>query len=282
MAPRYKPTSTYPTQFPGGEAVSFDPVAFDEAIKSQGVMLEHHQGMRCPVGMVDRHDTVRRPHEHHAGCQNGFLYRCEGVFQGLFTGNNANLEFRDQGLADSSQSQVTAPRFYSSDTEVEPKRVYLSPMDKLYYRNEKILVPHWELIESSPDGNDRLQFPAVQVSRVVDNRNVSYGPGDYEVRAGNIVWLGQSAPGIDVETGKGRVYVVHYLYRPWWYIKTMSHEIRVTNIDNDQTGERQAEKMPQSCSVVREYFYLSKESDDAIADDQRLVRGPEDGSFPPR
>ena len=71
---RYKPSALYPTQFPGGEAITLDADAFDDLINSQGAMFEHWSAMRCPVGMVDKHDTMRRPHEHHENCSNGFIY----------------------------------------------------------------------------------------------------------------------------------------------------------------------------------------------------------------
>ncbi len=284
MGARYKPSQVYPTQFPGGEAITLDPSAFDDAIRSQGLLFEHHQALPCPVGRIDKHDSLRRPHPHHVGCQNGFLYAKVGRFQALLTSNAANLDFQAQGLADASSAQCTAPRFYACDDPSAPQaRVYLNQMDKLYFADERILVPHWEFVEAGPDGKDRLAFPAICVTRLVDNRNVSYSEGsDFNVLGGNIVWAGNNQPGIDPETEKGRIYAVWYLYRPWWYVKSLGHEIRVTNVDNPMTGERSAEKMPQSCTVVREYFYLNKENEDPESDDPRQVRGPEDGSFPPR
>src|SRR5258706_7722296 len=103
--PRSQPQATYFTPFPEGETVDFDADAFDSAIQLKGVLFEHHKAMRCPVGIVDRDDTVRRPHEHHEGCSNGFIYTRAGVFQSLLTGNGLQSQFRDQGLADSSTAQ---------------------------------------------------------------------------------------------------------------------------------------------------------------------------------
>lgn len=284
---RYQPTANYPTEFPGGEAITFDVDAFDEAIRSQGVLFEHFAAMRCPVGMVDRDDTVRRPHEHHEGCSNGFIYTKVGSFQALLTGNGKQVDFKDQGLGDSSTASATFPRFYAAD-ECNPsggaKRVYVMPFDRIYYSDERVLVPNWEIVTAHPSGNDRLMFPAVELlGQIVDSNGVRYSCGvDFSIINGGVHWLGPNRPGqnTDPEIGTGVTYALRYLYRPYWYIRQMVHEIRVTQVE-DVDGRR-VEKMPQAAVVQREYVFLNQEHDEALPSDGRSYRGPSDGSLPSR
>ena len=51
-------------------SVSFDPDAFDDALRAQGVQYVHWRAMRCPVGLTDRY-SERRVHDDHSGCSNG-------------------------------------------------------------------------------------------------------------------------------------------------------------------------------------------------------------------
>lgn len=285
MAPRYKPEQTYQTQIPTLEAFNFDVDAFDDAIRSQGVMLEHYRAMRCPVGIIDRDDTVRRPHEHHEGCSNGFIYTKVGCFQALFTGNGSSSDSRDQGLAESSSAQITAPRFYAAP-EGTPQheckdRVLLAPYDRLYYPDASFVVGNWELVEAHPSGRDRLSFPAERITAVIDNTGKRYSDADWTVENGWLVWKGSNQPGLDSGTGKGRIYTVHFVYRPFWYVQKLNHEIRVAAIDDPELG-RISERMPQGATIQREYVYLNKEQDPVNAGDARMHREPADGSFPAR
>lgn len=285
MAPRYKPEQTYATQFPTLEAVNFDVDAFDDAIRSQGVMMEHWRAMRCPVGIIDRDDTVRRPHEHHEGCSNGFIYTKVGEFQSLFTGNGSSSDSRDQGLAESSTAQITCPRFYAKPEGTSPEecrdRILLMPYDRLYYTDASFVVPNWELIEAHPTGRDRLSFPAERVDMVVDNTGKRYSSSDFTVENGWLVWKGSNQPGLDPETGKGRIYTAWYVYRPFWYVQKLNHEIRVAAIDDPLEG-RITERMPQGATIQREYVYLNQERDPVNAGDARMHREPADGSLPAR
>lgn len=280
MSKRYVPTSVYPTLIPGGEAITFNIDAFDDAIKSQGVLFEHWRAMRCSVGMIDKHDSVRRPHEHHQNCSNGFIYTMAGEFQALLTANQLNKNITDIGKLDTSLATATCPRFYA-ESDIRP---YLAPYDRLYYRDETILVPNWELVEASPIGLDRLAFPAVEVHDVEDSRGIKYFPGDYAIQNGQIKWLGQNQPGQDPETGKGIIYTIRYIYRPFWYIKYMIHEIRVAQAESPLTGERLLEKMPQTVMLQREYVFLNEEKDELAPDasSARQQRSPSDGGFSDR
>lgn len=279
---RYKPGANYPTSLPPGEAVTLDPEAIDDLIRSQGVLFEHFESVRCPVGLIDKYDTMRRPHDHSGTrCSNGFLYERVGSFQGLLTGNSLNYEFKDQGGFDSSTAQLTAPRFYAPELGQDNKRVYLAPYDRLYYADENLLVTNWELVEASPTGLDRLLFPAVEITRIVDSQNISYCLGDYQIVEGNVKWIGSRQPGQDPETGKGRVYSVRYRYRPFWVVRVLGHELRTVNADDPLTGERKALKMQQSATLQREFLFVGSEERQTPPDasSARAAREPEDGGF---
>jgi hypothetical protein len=149
--------------FAPGLAVSFDPSAFDDAIRSQGVQLVHFRAMRCPVGLTDRYDQ-RRPHDDHSGCSNGFIYTEAGTITCLFTGVTEDQKQNDVGLLDGSTVQVTAPRFYDETTD----EVQITPFDRLYLLEDAVSVPHWQLVEAHATGRDKLSFPVVNVIDVMD------------------------------------------------------------------------------------------------------------------
>lgn len=266
--------------FPRGQAVSFDPLAFDDAVRSQGIEFVHWRAMRCPVGLIDQYDT-RRPHDDHSGCSNGFLYTRAGKFTALFIGNAMNENQQDLGWLDGSTVQVTLPRYYDGDSQVP---VQVAPFDRLYLSEEAVTVPHWQLVEAHASGFDKLSRPAVAVTDLVDNQNQRYGPGDFELVNGQVHWLSQKQPGQDADVGRGRIYSIRYTYRPYWYVNRVVHEVRVAQVDNPVTGERVAMRMPQAVWLQREYVAEKEEKDEQAPDpgSQRQVKGPRDGSFGPR
>lgn len=274
-----RPQNPRPMTFAPEVAVSFDPQAFDDLIRTQGVEFVHFRAMRCPVGLVDRYD-IRRPHEDHAGCSNGFLYTKAGLVTCGFLGNSTQPTNFDSGWMDGSTVQVTSPRFY--DNSNEP--VQFAPFDRLYLSEEAITVPHWQLVEHHITGRDKLSFPAVRVVDLVDTEGLRYEQGtDFQIVNGHVVW-GARRPKIDPETGKGVIYAVRFQYRPYWYIKNMVHEVRVAQIQDPISGVRRVERMPQACVLQREYVF-EKEDRDAKAPNPsspRQVAEPGDGSFGPR
>lgn len=281
---KFKPDSIYDTPFPVAEAVDFDPLAFDDAVQGKGVLVVHFSSMRCPVGMIDKHDSIRRPHPDHEGCSNGFVYHKEGPLQVLFSGNSKGASQHELGILDSSQAQWTFPRYYIDECNCN-RPIYAAPFDRFYLADERILVPSWELIEASPSANDRLSFPAIQILNVMDNLGREYKLGDYEILKNGILhWLTPNQPGIDPETKKGRVFSIRYLYRPYWYLERMLHEVRVSQINDPMTGERRTERLPQTASMQREYVYFNEQKDGEARDptSSRQQRGPADGSFPER
>ncbi len=285
MAPKFQPSADYRIQFPVGESVTFDIEALDTLIKSQGVMLEHWRAMRCPVGVIDRYDSLRRPHEHHENCSNGMIYTLAGTFQGTFTGNGLSGKADPTGTLDSSSATIIIPRFYTNEDGSLGDRIYPAPYDRLYYADPNVLVSNWEVMEAHITGQERLSFPATKVFDLIDARGVRYREGDYQVVNGNIVWQGQNQPGQEVEVGKGRVYSLRYLYRPFWYVSRMIHEIRLTSVNNEITGERIAEMAQKLVSTQREYIFLNEENDSNAPDAtsaRKQWNAGNDGSFGPK
>lgn len=260
--------------------VYFDVPAFDNVITSHGVTMCHWAGIRCPVGLVDR-NSGRRPHDDHEGCSNGFLYRYQGEVTCLFSGNSTTTNLNAPGLMDGSSVNITFPRFYDTDPD---KFVYVANFDRLYFKEEKIQVVTWQLLEHSLTGSDRPQFPALCVLDLVDSRGVSYAEGiDFEVRAGLINWLGQNRPGLDPDSGRGRIYSVRYTYRPYYYVERLVHEVRVAQALNPVTGARESERVPVAAIINREYVAQKEDADpDAKNPSQRQTPSPGQGLFGPR
>ena len=272
-------TNSYVTEIPN-DLHSFDVAAFDDAIHSQGVVFVHFRATRCPVGMVDVY-SQRRPHDDHSGCSNGFIYTRAGCMTCLFVGNPKSEKHTDMMVLDTASAQATAPRFYDGTQT----RVQIAPFDRLYLANENIAVINWELHEAHVTGLDRLSFPPVAVQDLIDNRGLRYSCGtDFEVRGGEIQWLTQNRPGIDPESGRGRVYSVRYSYRPYFYVDRLNHELRVSQADDPATGVRHLEQMPQSLSLNREYVYRKEEQDPQAPNPESLrqIMAPADGGVGPR
>jgi hypothetical protein len=276
----FKPSTNYAYPFPAGEAHSLNLKAFDDAIRSQGVSMVHYRAMACPQGMIDRDDTVRRNHVDHDGCNLGYLYKQMGTVTALFTGNSVGHQNLDMGAIDGSTAQMTLPRFYDgTDTQV-----YLNYADRFYMAEENVLVPHWEIFEHNISGFDRLRWPLAQVQNLIDNRLVEYTAGvDFELANGQIHWLGNKRPGIDPDSGKGRICTAWYLYRPYFYVQRISHEVRVVQT-MDALGNRSVQRAPYQITVVRETQFENKQNntEDTSTSDPRELPGPREGSFGPR
>jgi hypothetical protein len=278
--PRPESTNSYPMVFPS-QAVSFDPEAFDELIRNQGVQMIHYAGLRCPVGMTDPDDVMRRTHDHHADCSNGFLYTKAGLVTVSFMGNSASVNFKEYGRDDGSTVQVVLPRTYDDKPE---KSIEMCEFDRLYPTDEAINVTNWHTFACHVSGVDRLQFPAIEVEILIDANNKRYTPGvDFVVRGGQIHWVDGVGPGIDPKTGKGVVCSIRYSYRPFWYVEKMLHEVRLAQIEDD-FGNRSVQRMHQAALLVRERWF-EKEQRDADAptpNSPRQKPEPASGGFGPR
>lgn len=278
MAHRH-PLNNYQLIFPPDQSVEFDAQAFDDVVQTHGVSFIHYKAMPCPVGLIDIYD-MRRPHEDHAGCSGGFLHTKAGIITCLFFANSKQIQFTDPGLAPGVTTVVTLPRFYDDCPHQKP---LVALFDRFYLTEENIVVPHTQLFEANQSGVDKVSFPIVCVIDIIDSNGKIYSSNDYAIRDGKIEWVGTNRPTYDITIGKGQICSIRYTYRPYWYVKSLLHEVRVTQITNSQ-GERVVERMPQELLLQREYVF-EKEDRDPLAPDPnslRQHRGPQDGSFGPR
>lgn len=256
--------------------VHVSPEDFDTALQAHGVPFIHWKAMRCPIGLATTNDT-RRVDDCPAGCSNGFVYTKAGTVLLTASGNNTKLTQYDPGLLTGSTISVTAPRYYVNSNDL----VQLLQYDRLFLPESTMAVPMWELAVAHESGIDRLRFPVVEVVDLMDNQGVRYTKGDFTISDGKIFWLGKR-PGIDPNTGFGRVYSVRYLYQPYWVVSQLLHEVRVATVDDPATGEQKVVRMPQSALLQREFI----NNKDSIADspslnplDPRAYQSPPSGGF---
>jgi hypothetical protein len=255
------------------DAVSFDADAFDGFIRNNGVEMIHYRSMRCPVGMIDADDAMRRPHEHHQGCSNGFVYTQAGTVTCSFLGNTKDSKFQDYGRLDGSTVQATFPRTYDDKPSVP---VQMCQFDRLYLKEESITVVNWHTFAAHITGIDRLQFPIVHVQDIMDANGNRYTEGlDFAVRGGQINWTDGHGP------AAGTVCSVRYSYRPFWYVNRMIHEVRVAQTE-DEYGNRELTRMQQQAQLQREYWFEKEQRDAEAPPSPRQKQGPAEGSFGPR
>lgn len=260
-------------RFQPGLSVAFDADAFDDLLAAHGVDLVHFRSMRNPAGMDDRFDS-RRPGEDHVAASNGMVYTQAGCFVGAIIGNSKDLKTAVGGVLDASTAQLTAPRFYDTGAPV-----YLNIGDRIYLRETSMLVVHQQLGEVHATLVDRLKFPVVEVQDLMDADGTRYTPGThFVVQDGNIAWLSPPPPAGD--GARGKVYGIRYLYRPYWVVSRMVHDIRIAQTI-DFSGQRVTQRMPQLAYVEREYVYRNEEQDPQAPNPNspRQTAAPEDGGF---
>jgi hypothetical protein len=280
--PKSQPTDVQQTVFPRGEAVNLDPQAFDDAIHTQGLTFVHWRAMKCPIGVVDP-DDERHPHGDHGDCSNGFLYKLVAQVTCLPSNNSNNPQVQDLGIINQVNLMVTAPRFYDVlGKDGSPLRVQMAPYDRFYLAEETITVIQWQLFEACGGPSDKLDYPVVAVEHMVDSlgRDLIEGQ-DFAVENGLITWLpGGRQPIRNPEAGTGGVASCRYRYRPYWYIKDLPHEIRVTQLEDPLTGGRKTERMPQQAVLQREYVF-ENQANDPDAKDLVSAGGAAPAPLPP-
>ena len=271
MAPPHDPS--FPLLQPHRQPL-FDLRGFDEAIRSKGVQLVHHRAIPCPGGL-DSPTDFRRPHPDHLGCSGGFLFELAGSCMALFTSNSTSQRATEPGIVGASSGYVTFARFYDKS---ESQRVRVCQYDRLYLPDETVLVEAWERFEHQPGRADRLTYPvAAVVGAVIDRFGKRYLPGDFTVADGNLSWApGREPPGS--ADGRGVVCAVRYMYRPYWYVQFMSHDLRlVTQAQLGADGmAQQVVDVYQAAQVQREYFFRSEDRDEAEPQRPRQVDPPGD------
>ncbi len=258
-------------------SLSFDVPAFDDLLRQHGVTLVHYKAILCPLGMVDRDDS--RGHVDHDDCSNGYLYKPAGEVTVFFSGNSTNPMLEAFGVADGSTVQVTIPRFYDGDVERE---VTLQHYDRFFLKDVQAFSISGEYIEAHQTGIDRTKYPILSVDDLTDSHGKEYSQDiDFVVAGGKIKWL-DNRPGYNPEFNKGVICSVRYRYRPFWYIKTLLHEVRVSRDINPETGEIGLVRMPMACVIQREWVFEKERRSTLGKADDRDTPGPRSGGFGPR
>jgi hypothetical protein len=235
------------------------------------------RAMKCPVGMSDRYDIRKTDHDH-SGCSNGHIYTKAGEITCLFTSNGNKQDQQDTGLHDGGTASCTAPYLYDeSDTKV----VDVMPFDRFYMIDEAVTVPHTQRVETHSTGHDRLDFPVVEVIDIIDARGVRHGSDEYDIVEGQIVW--KVSLGYDLVAKKGTIYSIRFMYRPYWYVKNLQHQVRVAQVETPDG--RKVKRWPQQWSMQRERIFENKEKDELTEDPEeapRQMKGPRSSAFGPR
>jgi hypothetical protein len=239
------------------DQLSFDAEAFDNLIRSQGVKVTHYKAIPDPRGMASRGDThdvlgIRESTD-------GFIYKPCGCFQGWFNGNTNSPRPDPKGIIEEANATMTVPRCYEGTEEA----VLISEYDRLYLTDIEIRVINLQYLEASATGVDRLQYPATCVEFLVDANGVFYDENvDFTMSPeGDIIWSGQKRPGWNAQTGRGTVFSVRYRYTPFFVVENIIHEIRVAQITDYVTGDRNLTRMPYQLRLVREKVFRDKNRD---------------------
>jgi hypothetical protein len=248
-----KPDTVYSILMPH-EAVSMEPAAFDAFVNQYGVRLIHFRAIPCPVGLTSPTD-IRRVHDDHSGCSNGFIYQAIGRVTCLFLSNQTQIRKLDAGFVDGSSVSVTFPRFYDNDPK---RRVLVRAYDRFYLEEENIRVGGTNLMSRRHDGrSDRPSYPALAVHLLIDSDGVHYLQGqDFVLDRGDIVWQPGRGP------AAGKVYSTWYEYQPYWYVDRLVHEIRVVPTrDFVNTHQIRSERLSFAAILNREYVHRDKRPD---------------------
>jgi hypothetical protein len=252
--------------------ISFDPDAFDNLIRSQGVKLVHYKAVPDPRGMTSRGDThdslgIRESSD-------GFIYKEAGCLQVFFQNNPNSSGVNERGMLEVSSAYITLPRTYENSEDP----VIVDVFDRFFLKDIEIRVSAKQYIEASDTGTDRLQFPATCVEYLVDANGVWYREGvEFKIDPeGNICWISQIRPGFNAKTGRGTVYSIRYRYTPFFVVDHLVHEIRVAQVTNQATFDRSLERMPYQVFVMREKVFQ-----DRNRSKQKTIQSPRLQQAPP-
>lgn len=236
--------------------LKFNLVAQEQFGNDKGVVFEHYAAIPSTIGQKDRGD-LRRPDTLDTISENGFIYRKVGEFVGTILGNSAKNEHSEGGIIDNSTARLVLPRLYAEGCQSAGQEISLLPGDRIYAKAIELKVPNYQKVEYKPKYTDLLQFPAKSVSMLQDSRGIDYVEGrHFKVNCeGEIEWIdGMANPGIDPETGKGRLYGIRYTYIAFWYVQQLMNEIRITNTSDSSAPAR----LPYHAVIQREYVYHNK------------------------
>lgn len=246
--------------------IKFNLKSLEQFGNNRGIVFTHWSAIPSPIGLKDRGE-YRRSDSLDTVSENGFIYTKVGEFVGTILGNShQNGKTAGQNIYDSSNARVVMPKHYiDGETEIS-----LLPGDRIYAKDVELKVDNYQRASYTPNGSDYLQFPATEVSILIDSQNKKYTyKRDFKInKDGNIKWYaGRKNPGTDIDTGKGRVYSIRYKYVAFWYISSLINEIRITNTEGSDTPAR----MPYQANIQREYVYHNKNRGDVKENPETVV-----------
>lgn len=238
---------------------SFDLPRLDIFVASLGIDFTHYRAMPSPIGKNDRGD-LRRSDGVDTITSNGMIYRCAGIFTATITNNDRVQKRSPSGVLDPSEARLVMQRFYNINGGTDNgERIYLAPGDRLYIADPQadVFVSNAQQMDYEQSVDNVPMFPICKLQeKILDSQNIEYTQDvDFTVtKEGNIRWLsGGKAPGIDPATGKGRVYTIVYLYRAYYYIVSLPHEIRITNVTVGNV--RTPTRMAYHAVIMREFVF---------------------------
>lgn len=257
----------------GSFQVSFDQLAFDGLIKSQGVRIKHFRAIPDPRGMQSRGDTrsaygVRRSSD-------GYIYKEAGTCIAWFASNSKQIMAQPDSTVAHATAYITLPQRYDDGTPI-----LLANYDRFYLCDIEVRTVTSQYLEATETGTDRLQFPALCVEHIIDSNGVEYSESDYQIDdKGNLTWVTQNRPGWNASLNRGIVYAVRYRYVPFFVINRLIHEIRVAQVTNPKTNKRMLERFPYQVEVLREsvFYDTNRGEDSSVQDDVRYQDTPNAG-----
>ena len=233
----------------------------DDLITQRGVEFVHWMAISSPIGLKDRGD-YRRSDQYDTVTSNGMIYKKAGCFTAAIVNNSKRKTPSEGGVFDYSSAKLLVPRYYNDKAVADGEEIHLAPGDRVFIKDIEVPVSNYQRMQYNPGSLDRAQFPLTSVQHCIDSANKEYKCGyHFKIVDGHIKWIdGKANPGVDPETGKGRIYSIRYKYNAHWYITDIPHEVRVIQSTND-AGERCVERMPSSATIQREYVYYNQNND---------------------
>ncbi len=256
---------------------SFDKDAFNELIKGQGVKVVHYRAIPDPSGMAAIGDShaVQSPRR----SSDGFIYKEAGEMTLWFSSNTSDWDIEVEGMTKHDAAVITAPINYENCPD---KEVILAPYDRFFLKDVVVRVVAMQFVEANTTGTDKLQYPATCVEYLIDADGREYTEDvDFKITPdGFIQWISQNRPGFNEKTNRGTVYAIRYRYIPYFVIARMLHEIRVSQITDMMTFERQLHRMPFQALVIREHVLsdVNRDPHQTIMD-QRFQNAPPVGGI---
>lgn len=266
--------------------VSFDREAFMHAIRTHGINVDHYRAIPDPVGMASKGDNHAVQTGHVRSNSDGFIYDLAGTFRALFTSNGTSENQTALGAIAFSTAYATPHDYYEDQANGEKPTdmpVLLTQYDRLYIKDIEARVVHTQYVEATSTGIDKLQYPATCVEFVKDANGARYYENkDFEITPeGHIRWTGQNRPGWNIKLGRGTVYSIRYRYTPFFVVARLIHEVRVANVTNPLTLEREVVRMPYQAQLVRENVFYDTNSDPnrPVPTDDRYGEAPSPGGL---